>query len=294
MHPRHYAPILAAVAAVPGRAQAADVIVMISGGFKSTYEALSPAFEQRTGARLVTVPGPSEGATHLTIPNRLAPGEPDDVLVMVGSALDKLAKQGETLPGSETQIALSPIGMAVREGAPVPDISTVAKLRQALLNAKSVAYSDSASGVSIQGTLFKKLGIEQQMQGKAHKIQATPVGEIVAQGKAEIGFQEVAELLPVHGITFAGRLPQEVELLTPYAAAVAKRSRQPDLARQLVQYIPSPEAQPTLEKMGLEPPKQRGRPTMVVAGRVPERRRKQERKMWHPSNATFRRRSSMS
>ncbi len=254
MPPRYHAPVLAAVAAVPGHAQAADVIVMISGGFKSTYEALSPAFEQRTGSRLVTVPGPSEGATHDTIPHRLARGEPDDVLVMVGSALDKLAEQGETVPGSETRIALSPIGMAVREGAPVPDISTVAKLRQVLLDAKSVAYSDSASGVYIQSALFKRLGIGQQMQGRARKIQATPVGEIVAQGKVEIGFQEVAELLPVKGAAFAGRLPQEVQLLTPYAAAVAKRSRQPDLAKQLVQYIASPEVQPTLETMGLEPP----------------------------------------
>ena len=255
MHPRHQAPILAAVACLPGHAQAAEVIVMISGGFKSTYEALSPAFEKKTGSRLVTVPGPSEGTTHDAIPHRLTSGEPDDVLVMVGTALDQLGKQGETMPGSEANIALSPIGMAVRKGAPVPDISTEAKLRQTLLDAKTVAYSDSASGVYVQSTLFRKLGIEQQMQGKAHKIQATPVGEIVAQGKAEIGFQEVAELLPVEGIAFAGRLPPEVQLLTRYSAAAAKRSRQPDLARQLVQYISSPEVQPTLEKMGLEPPR---------------------------------------
>ncbi len=251
---KYCVPILAALAAAPIHAQAADVVVMISGGFKSTYEALSPAFEQKTGSKLVTVPGPSEGTTRDAIPNRLARGEPDDVLVMVGTALDELAKQGQTVPGSEVNIALSPIGMAVRAGSPVPDISTVAKLRQVLLDAKSVAYSDSASGVYIQGALFKKLGIEQQMQGKAHKIQATPVGEIVAQGKAEIGFQEVAELLPVEGIAFAGRLPQEVELFTRYSAAVAKRSKQPDLARQLVQHISSPGVQPTLEKMGLQPP----------------------------------------
>ncbi len=212
MNPKYCVSGLAALAATPAHAQpvhaqAANVVVMISGGFKSTYEAVAPAFEKKTGSTLVTVPGPSEGVTTDTIPNRLARGEPNDVLVMVGTALDALAKKGDTLPGSEVNIALSPIGMAVRAGAHVPDISTVAKLRQVLLDAKTVAYSDSASGVYIQGTLFQTLGIEQQMQGKAHKIQATPVGEIVAQGKAEIGFQEMAELLPVHGITFAGRLP---------------------------------------------------------------------------------------
>ena len=228
---------------------------MISGGFKSTYEALSPAFEKATSSRLVTVPGPSEGATASTIPHRLARGEPDDVLVMVGTALDQLVKNGETVPGSEVDVALSPIGMAVRAGSPVPDISTVAKLRQVLLNAKSVAYSDSASGVYIQSTLFSRLGVAQQMTGKAHKIAATPVGEVVARGEAEIGFQEVAELLPIKGITFAGRLPQEVGLLTRYSAAVARRSKQPELAHQFVQYIASPRLQPTLKKMGLEPPK---------------------------------------
>ncbi len=253
MNPKYCAPILAALAAAPVQAQAADVVVMISGGFKSTYEAVSPGFEQKTGSRLVMVPGPSEGTTHDAIPKRLARGEPDDVLVMVGTALDALVKQGQTIPGSEVNIALSPIGMAVRAGSPVPDISTVAKLRQVLLDAKSVAYSDSASGVYIQSTLFKKLGIEQQMRGKAHEIQATPVGEIVAAGKADIGFQEVAELLPVKGITFAGRLPQEVELFTRYSAVVAKRSKQPDLAQQLVQYISSPDIHSTLEKMGLQP-----------------------------------------
>ncbi len=255
MNLRYAAPILAVLMAAPVHARAADVVVMISGGFKSTYEAVSPAFEQKTGSRLVTVPGPSEGSTHDTIPNRLARGEPDDVLVMVGPALDKLVKRNQTVPGSEVDVASSPIGMAVRAGSPTPDISTDAKLRHVLLNAKSVAYSDSASGVYIQTTLFKKLGIEPQMKGKAHKIQATPVGEIVAQGQAELGFQEVAELLPVKGITFAGRLPQDVELYTRYSAAVAKRSRQPQLARRLVQYIASPDIAATLEKMGLQPPK---------------------------------------
>jgi molybdate transport system substrate-binding protein len=254
VNPKYFLPILALLAIAPVHAQEADVIVMISGGFKSTYEALAPAFEQKTGSRLITVPGPSEGVTYDTIPNRVARGEPDDVLVMVGTALDALVKKGETVPGSEVNVALSPIGMAVRAGTPLPDISTVPKFRQVLLDSRSVAYSDSASGVYIQATLFKKLGIEQQMRGKAHEIQATPVGEIVAHGQAEIGFQEVAELLPVKGITFVGRLPREVELLTRYSAAVARRSRHPDRAWQLVQYISSPDIQPTLEKMGLEPP----------------------------------------
>ena len=234
--------------------QPTDIIVMISGGFKSTYQALKLEIERETGTRLVTVPGPSMGTTAEAIPNRLARGEPADVVVMVGSALDELAAKGKIIPGTEREIALSPIGMAVRAGAKIPDIHTVAALRQTLLVAKSVAYSDSASGVYLETKLFKRLDIAAEMKGKAHKIRATPVGEIVAKGEAEIGFQEVAELLPIPGVTFVGPLPPEVQLLTTFAAAVVTRSRHPGLARRVVDDLASAEARPVLKKMGLEPP----------------------------------------
>jgi molybdate transport system substrate-binding protein len=234
---------------------ASDLVVMISGGFKTTYQALLPDFERQTGACVLTVPGPSMGKTEHAIPQRLAHGEAADVLIMVGPALDKLVAKGETVPGSEVELALSPVGMGVRAGAPMPDISTVEKFRQALLDAKSVAYSDSASGAYVSTELFKQLGIEKEMASKAHEVQATPVGEIVAQGKAEIGFQEVAELLPVKGVTFAGRIPEEVELHTRFAAAVCRRSKDPELAAKLIAFLSAPDALPTLEKMGLEPPK---------------------------------------
>jgi molybdate transport system substrate-binding protein len=236
-------------------ARAADIIVMISGGFKSTYEALAPGFEKMTGSHLVLVPGPSEGSTKEAIPNRLARGEVADVLIMVGPALDKLVAQGDALGSSEVELALSPIGMCVRTGRPVPDISTVDQFRQVLLNARSIAYSDSSSGIYISSTLFKKLGIQSQVQDKAHQIPGTPVAEIVAQGKAEIGFQEVAEILPVQGATFVGRIPEQVEYLTRFSAAVDSRSKNQALAQQLIEYLASPTALPVLEKMGLEPPK---------------------------------------
>ena len=207
------------------------------------------------GSHLVIVPGPSEGSTKEAIPNRLAQGEAADVLIMVGPELDKLITRGYAVGGSETELALSPIGMCVRGGAPVPDISTVDKFRQVLLNAKSIAYSDSSSGVYIKTTLFRKLGIESQVQGKAHQIPGTPVAEIVAQGKAEIGFQEVAEILPVEGATFVGRIPDHVEYLTRFSAAVDRRSRNQALAMRLIEYLASPTALPVLEKMGLEPPR---------------------------------------
>jgi molybdate transport system substrate-binding protein len=254
MNPARVIPLFVLLSIMPGTAFAADIIVMISGGFKSTYEALAPGFQKMTGSHLVLVPGPSEGSTREAIPNRLARGEAADVLIMVGPALDKLIAHGDALGSSETELALSPIGMCVRAGTPVPNISTVDRFRQVLLNARSIAYSDSSSGDYIASTLFRNLGIESQVQGKAHEIPGTPVAEKVAQGKAEIGFQEVAEILPIRGATFVGRIPDQVEYLTRFAAAVDSRSKNQALAMQLIEYLASPTALPVLEKMGLEPP----------------------------------------
>ena len=238
-----------------GQANADELIVMISGGFRSTYDALLPAFTQATGNVARTLQSPSMGDTPEAIPNRLKRGEDDDVLIMVGPALDGLVKTGFARADTRTDLALSPIGLAVKAGAPVPDISTPDKLRDALLAAKSIAYSDSASGVYVRTTLFKTLGIEDEMKTKAHAIPGTPVGEIVARGEADIGFQQVAELLPVKGITFVGKIPDSLQLVTTYSAAVATRSKHPDAAAQLIRFLARPAATPILEKMGLDAPR---------------------------------------
>ena len=246
--------LLAAAFLLPAAAQAEDVTVMISGGFMSSLKDLAPGFEKASGDHVVVVPGPSMGTTANAIPQRLARGEPDDVLIMVGYALDGLIKDGRAQAGSKVDVALSPIGMAVKAGSPVPDISTVDKLRAVLLAAKSIAYSDSASGVYIQNEMFKKLGIEDQVRGHARMIPSTPGGEIVAKGEAELGFQQVAELLPVPGITFAGRLPAEVQDVTVYSAGLAKGAKDEAGGRALIQYLASPAAAPIIEKNGLQPP----------------------------------------
>ncbi len=253
MSPKPTILALCAALCLPATARAADVTVMISGGFLSTFQALVPGFEAQSGDHVRTVPGPSMGTTANAIPVRLARGETDDVLIMVGYALDGLVKDGRAQPGSKVDLALSPIGMAVRAGAPVPDISTVDKLRAVLLAAKSVAYSDSASGVYIQNELFRKLGIEEQMKGRARMIPATPVGEIVAKGEAELGFQQVAELLPVPGITFAGKIPDAVQSVTVYSAGLAQNAPQPQAGRDLIRFLASPAAVPVLRRMGLDP-----------------------------------------
>ena len=159
---------------------------------------------------------------------------------------------GASVMTLQVDLALSPIGVAVRAGKPVPDISTAAKLRDALLAARSVVYSDSASGVYVRNELFKRLGIEAEMASKAHVIPATPVAEIVARGEADLGLQQVAELLPVQGIVFAGRLPADVQKVTVYSAAIATGARHPDAGRALIDYLGGPAAAPVLAQMGLE------------------------------------------
>ncbi|HEY4355251.1 MAG TPA: substrate-binding domain-containing protein [Acidobacteriaceae bacterium] len=230
-----------------------NVTVMISGAFSAAYKQLGPGFEQASHEHLQTVYGPSMGETPQAIPVRLSHGENADVIIVARSALDALAKNGQVVEGSQVDLVRSQIGMAVRAGSPVPDISSVKAFTLTLLRAKSVAYSDSASGVYIATALFKRLGIEKEMAVKSRKIPAEPVGQVVARGEAEIGFQQMSELKPVSGITIVGRIPEEVQLVTVFSAGVAARSTDKEAARGLIQYLASPSACPTIEAAALEP-----------------------------------------
>jgi molybdate transport system substrate-binding protein len=236
-----------------GAALAAEIHVMNSGGFSAAYRALAPEFEAATKNVLVTAWGPSMGTTPEAIPNRLARGEPADVLIMVGEALDELIKRGKAVAGSRVDLAGSKIGMVVRAGAPKPDISTVEAFKRALVNAKSIAYSDSASGVYLSTVLFQRLGIADQIAGKSKMIPAEPVGAVVARGDAELGFQQISELLPVPGIELVGPLPPEIQKVTVFAAGIAVGAKQPEAGGQLIKFMSSPAAAPAIIKSGLEP-----------------------------------------
>ena len=237
----------------PGLANAEEIRVISSGGFSAAYRALLPGFERATGNTVTTGWGPSMGATPDAVPQRLARGEPMDVLIMVGYALKDLETKGAIAPGTRVDLARSGIGVVVRAGARHPDISSPIALRQALLSARSVAYSDSASGVYIQSRMFKALGIEAEMATKAHMIPATPVGEIVASGEAEIGLQQISELKPIQGIELVGPLPPEVQQVTVFSAGILARSEHPDAARALIAYLASPAAAAAIRDSGMEP-----------------------------------------
>jgi len=234
-------------------ASAAEVHVMISGGLTAAYKALVPEFERKTGHKVVTAYGPSMGTTVNAIPVRLERGEQADVLIMVGYALGDLIKQGKVVADSRVDLVKSPIGIAVKSGAPRPDISSAETIKQALLSAKTIAYSDSASGVYVSTEMFDRLGIAAQMKDKARMIPATPVGEIVAQGEAEIGFQQISELKPVAGIDIVGPLPESLQKITVFSAGITTVSKEPDAGKALISFLGSPDARDTLVKSGLDP-----------------------------------------
>jgi molybdate transport system substrate-binding protein len=238
---------------VAGAAGATDIHIVSSGGFAAALKTLAPGYEQATGDKLVLGWGPSMGETHDAVPARLARGEDIDVVIMVGDALGKLADQGKIAPGTRVDLARSRIGAVVRAGAPHPDISTPEALKRALLNAKSIAYSDSASGVYIQNELFRRLGIEAQVAPKGHMIPATPVAEIVARGEAEIGFQGIAELKPVHGVDQLGPIPAELQKVTILSAGVVAGARQAEAGKAFIAYLASPRSAPAIAETGLEP-----------------------------------------
>jgi molybdate transport system substrate-binding protein len=244
---------LAGALLLSGAASAAEVRVMISGGLTAAYNALVPEFERATGNKVLTAYGPSMGTTVNAIPVRLERGEGADVLIMVGYALGDLVKQGKVIADSRVDLVKSPIGIAVKSGAPKPDISSAEAVKGALLAAKSVAYSDSASGVYVSTEMFQKLGIAEEMKDKAKKIPATPVAEIVARGDAEIGFQQISEMLPVAGVDIVGQLPPELQKITVFSAGIATVSKEPDAGKALIKFLASPAARDAIIKSGMEP-----------------------------------------
>jgi molybdate transport system substrate-binding protein len=233
--------------------RAAEITVVTSGAFTAAYLELVPEYEHATHNKLVTEFGPSMGTTHNAIPIRLERGEAIDVVIMAAPALVDLIKQGKVRADSRVDLVESRIGVAVRAGAPRPDIHTLDALRRTLLAARSIAYSDSASGVYLATELFPKLGIADQIRGKSRKIEADPVGGVVAKGEAEIGFQQMSELRPVKGIDIIGELPPGAQRVTVFAAGIPATSKQPEAARDLIRWLASPAVYPAIRKSGLEP-----------------------------------------
>lgn len=242
-----------AALALSGAALADPLVVVSSGGFAAAYKRLVGEWQKQPGHDVRSEWGPSMGNTPGAIPQRLARHEPIDVVIMVGGALDKLMASGQLVPGSKVALADSTIACAVPHGAARPDIRTVEGLKAALLAAHSVAWSDSASGEYIEREMLAKLGVADQVRPKGHKIPATPVGEIVARREADFGCQQRSELLPVAGIDIVGDLPDEVQYVTPFSAAVVSSSTHAAEAKRFLEFLSSPQNAVVIRDTGLVP-----------------------------------------
>ena len=248
---RQAALLIASVLLLVRTVSADDLTVMTSGAFTAAYLELVPQLERVIKGKVVTA-ATSMGTGSDSIPSRLERGETVDVVIVADDSLEQLIKDGRVLANSKVALARSSIGMAVRSGSPKPDISSLDALRRTLLQAKSIAYSASVSGNYLTTELFQRLGIADQVMSKSRRIDRERVGAVVARGEAEIGFQQISELLPIPGIDFVGPLPEDVQRVTVFSAGVAAGSKNPQAARAFIQFLASTEAARAVEATGLE------------------------------------------
>lgn len=238
--------------------------VMSSGGFAAAYKVLAPQFENSTGLRLVTAYGPSAGGASHSIPMRLARGEPADLIILSRPSLDDLTERGYVVAGSQADLADSSIGVAVKSGAPKPNIATAEAFVSTLLEAESIGYSGSLSGNYLSKELFPRLAIWAQLEPKGKRIVSEPIGAAVARGEVEIGFQQISELLAVEGIDYVGPLPDEYQRVSTFSAGMTTRSHNPEGARALLNFLSSAEAARETAATGLKPKVWENKPIIPV------------------------------
>ena len=230
-----------------------DFIVMTSGAFTAAHLALIPQLERLTKKKIVTATT-SVGTGETSIPNRLKRGEIADIVIVADALLRQLIDRGFVVAEGRTPLARSAIGVAVRAGAPKPDVSSVDALRGTLLRAKSIAYSASVSGQYLTTELYQRLGIAEECLAKSRLIGGGErTGAVVARGEAEIAFQQMSELLPVPGIAHITPLPAEVQKVAVFSAGIAVSTRDAELARSVIEFLASPDAASAITKSGLEP-----------------------------------------
>lgn len=228
-----------------------DFRVMSSGAFGPAYLSLIPQLQRLTGKSIVTA-STSLGSGENTLEKRLQRGEVVDIVIVADGLLKQLTASQLVLAEGSAPLARSSIGLAVRDGAPKPDISTVDALRNTLLQAKSIGYSPSVSGQYLTKQLVQRLGIADQVLGKCQVVSGG-VGVVVARGELDIAVQQMSELLPVKGIAHITPLPAEVQIVSTFSAGVAASCPDAALARRVIQFLAGPEAAGAIVKSGLEP-----------------------------------------
>lgn len=228
--------------------QAAEVKLFASGALKEAYLELIPDFEKASGHKVTAA-----WSSTTDIQKRIAAGEIHDLVILGNSGTEALIRDGKLVGGTKAVFARSGIYIAVRAGAPRPDIGSAEAMKKTLLAAKSVGYSEGASGTYLVG-MFQKLGVYDQVKQKAAIGKANvPIGGMVVAGEAEIGFHQLSELLPVKGIDIIGPLPPELQYLTVFSGALHSAAPQKDAATDLIKFLTAPAVAERIKRHGLEP-----------------------------------------
>ncbi len=230
-----------------GMAHAAEIKVLASAAIKTAYLELLPEFERASGHQVLTTWAPTA-----EMAKRVREGETVDLVIMAVEPIDELITLGRITPGSRVDLAKSGIGVAVRPGAPRPDISSTEALRRTLLAAKSITFSTGLSGIYVTG-MFERMGIADELKSRIRVVKGVPIAIVLERGDAEIGFQQSSELLAVKGVNYLGPLPAALQRVFVFAAAVPAVATQPDAARALARFLTTPAAAAVIRKTGLEP-----------------------------------------
>lgn len=245
-----FAVIAAALFALPGTC-AAQLKVIVSGGFSTAYRQLLPEFERETGISVTTASGASQGSGPQTIAAMLARGEPADMVILSREGLAELVAAGRIVAGSDVDLARAPLGMGVRASAKKPDVSTTEAFKRALLEAKAVAVPASTAGIYFTTTLLPLLGIADRVQVKVAE-RGSQTAALVAAGDADLVIQPVSEIVNAPGIEFAGRLPDAIQLVQTFAGAIVLGTKESESAKRLIGFLASPRAAFALRNSGMD------------------------------------------
>ncbi len=231
-----------------GTAQPAEITVLTGQGVVSAVRDLAPAFERASGHKVVVSfeSGPA-------LMNKINANAPADLVTQTPEVIDDLIKRGKVSAGAKVVFARAGIGVAVKAGAPKPDIGSAEAFKRAMLAAKSVAYSKTGNSGLYVAKLIDRLGIADEMKAKTRLVQGVPVAELVANGEVEIGMQQINVILPVAGIDYVGPLPPELQDYVVFAAGLLAVAREPEAAKAMMSFISAPAAEPLIRKSGMEP-----------------------------------------
>jgi len=248
MRARSTVAAIAVAMMVPSAAGAAEVKVLSSNAVKTVLEQLAPQFEKATETKIAFTFGTAAG-----LKAEIEKGAAFDVAILTAPGIDDLIKQGK-VAGSRTDMAGSGIGVAVRKGAPKPDISTTEAFKHALIGASSIGYVEQgASGIYLKG-LIDRFGLTAGLRPKTKLLPASnPAAQAVANGEVEIGMTMISEILPYAGAELVGPLPPEIQSITMFSLGAAAAAKEPEAAKALIKFFTSPEAATVIKAKGLEP-----------------------------------------